>query len=75
MNSKYSANFVFFRYNTLSVGEIELLCEVFLACLEGLCTNSASYEYKNKSASNGAHRYADCLLKYPTAKLHKNIVD
>ena len=36
MNSKYSANFVFFRDNTssISVGETELLCEVFLACLE-----------------------------------------
>ena len=42
----------------ISVGEIELMCEVFLACLQEtlykLGLIPASYEYNNKSPSNGA---------------------
>ena len=37
MDSKYSANFVFFTDQYviyISVGEIELLCKLFLACFE-----------------------------------------
>ena len=56
MNSKYSVNFVFFfSDNTSSIYlKVKLNCcaRCFLPALRRLCTNSASYEYKNKSASN-----------------------
>ena len=42
----------------ISVGEIELCARCFLPELRRLCTNSASYVYENKSASNGAQLVA-----------------
>ena len=66
MNSKYSAKFVFFRDNTLSIClKVKSNCcaRCLLPVLKRLCTNSASYEYKNKSASNGAQLVSIGMLR------------
>ena len=56
-NTKYSANLCFsetIHHLYFCRWNWNCCARCFLPALRGLCTNSASYEYKNKSASNGA---------------------
>ena len=82
MNSKYSGNLELFGESTSSMYlYVKLNCWVrrVLPALMRLCTKSASNEYKNKSVSNGAQLVPTGMpivfLKYPSAELHKDVVN